>query len=281
MLDAAATTESTVDLCIVTGDCVAALPLEGDHSFRDGQDGDNGYRLLRKMVEDRLPLSTVRAIPGNHDSREKLSAVFPESARGGGSATPAPEQVHCFAEKLGGWLVIGCDSQTGNALDPAVEGNLAESQLAWVRTMLSTHTSSPTIIFLHHPPTRGTPQSFTESGAVAFEELLKDAKGQIKAVVAGHVHADLTIKTVGGVPIYATPSCVFQSRVSNDGLFLGAPNDIERGPGYRVLDLEPDGTLITRVVRPPMPAGYAKFDDLLEGPRMARRAWPRGARALL
>jgi 3',5'-cyclic AMP phosphodiesterase CpdA len=280
VLDAVAADEEEVDMLIVTGDCIHAFPLEEDETFREGQQGDSPYHLLRTLLEQRLPAARLRAIPGNHDSRAHLSAVFPESA-GGGTGGPPPPQAHCFAEKLGGWLVIGCDSQSGDPADPASEGDLTEPQLAWMRSALEAHADSPAVIFLHHPPTHDTPESFTEAGTAALEELLEATQGQVVGVVAGHIHADFTASMLGGVPLFTSPSSVFQSRINAEGLLLGSPNDAKLGPGYRVLDLGTDGTLSTRVARPLMPARLAQFPELLQGPRMARRDWPQGATALL
>eukprot|EP01045_Picozoa_sp_COSAG04_P005181 COSAG04_NODE_235_length_19140_cov_47.925109_18_plen_195_part_00 len=120
-------------MVLVTGDCVHAYPL--DEGFEP--EGEDAYRLLRGLVEARFAAATVRAVPGNHDSRAALSAVFPESL-GGGAAPAPPEGLHCFAELCEGWLVLGCDSQSGDPLDPASEGDMSPPQLAWVRSVVST-----------------------------------------------------------------------------------------------------------------------------------------------
>ena len=135
-------------MVLVTGDCVHAYPL--DEGFEP--EGEDAYRLLRGLVEARFAAASVRAVPGNHDSRAALSAVFPESL-GGGAAPAPPEGLHCFAELCEGWLVLGCDSQSGDPLDPASEGDMSPPQLAWVRSVVSTplHRHRPALRPCAHP----------------------------------------------------------------------------------------------------------------------------------
>lgn len=47
--------------------------------------------------------------------------------------------------------------------------------------------------------------------------------------------------------------------------------DVEKGPGYRVLQLRENGSIRSVVKRPYMPPLIAKFDDLLHGPRLVMR----------
>jgi len=115
-------------MVLVTGDCVHAYPLDDGYE----PEGEEACQLLRRLIEERFPAAQVRAIPGNHDSRAALGATFPESV-----AVSAPAGLHCFAEAAGGWLVLGCDTQSGDPLDPASEGDLTEAQLAWMRTAVS------------------------------------------------------------------------------------------------------------------------------------------------
>ena len=267
-LEAVAEGHADVDMVVITGDCVACYPVEEDPAF--SPEGEPAYRLLRSMAEEQLPGVPLRALPGNHDSREHLSRVFPESA--GGGALAAPPGTHCFAETLGGWLLVGLDSQCGDPLDPNGEGELGDAQLDWLRRALTAHPAAPAVLFLHHPPTHNTPTSFTEAGAEALEAVVEAHASQIRAVVAGHIHADFTTDMLGGVPLLATPSGIAQSRIDeHTGLLLGGPVDVEHGPGFRVLELAEQGSVETHVERPAMQPGWAVFEELRLGPRMASR----------
>lgn len=132
------------EMVLVTGDCVHVYPL--DEGFEP--EGEEAYQLLRSLVEARFPAATVRALPGNHDSRAALSAVFPESV-GGSAATVPPTGLHCFAELMGCWLVLGCDSQSGDPHDPAGEGDISFAQLSWLRSVVRTHLASSHVDPLH------------------------------------------------------------------------------------------------------------------------------------
>ena len=46
---------------------------------------------------------------------------------------------------------------------------------------------------------------------------------------------------------------------------------MEHGPGFRVLELAEQGTVATHVERPTMQPGWAVFEELRLGPRMASR----------
>ena len=106
----------------------------------------------------------------------------------------------------------------------------------------------------------------------AFSSLLATHKAQIAAVVAGHIPHDFS-SSVGGVPLFASPSTVFQFHVSASGAV--GEYDTVNGPAYRVLELHEDGALQTNVTRVPMPA-HALYpaNNSSAGPRMAREKWP-------
>jgi hypothetical protein len=66
--------------------------------------------------------------------------------------------------------------------------------------------------------------------------------------------------------------CCLAALHQETGLLLGAPVDVEHGPGFRVLELAEQGTTVeTHVERPAMQPGWAVFEELRLGPRMASR----------
>ena len=66
-----------VDMVLVTGDCVHSHPREADASL--GVEGVGAYQILRRAVEKSVrPDTRIRALTGNHDSRQDLATVFPE-----------------------------------------------------------------------------------------------------------------------------------------------------------------------------------------------------------
>jgi Icc protein len=192
---------ANADLILISGDCVHAFPAEPDPAFRVSETVA-AYTKLRGLVSSSVGAGVpIRAIPGNHDSRALLSEAFPESARSSDESglPPSPPGAHCFAEELGGeWLLVGLDSQTGPAHDPLSEGGLGAVQRDWLRGCLRASAERHAIIFLHHPPLphKGC---FNAAEAADLEALLVEHAGQIKAVVAGHIHNDFTATLGGGV----------------------------------------------------------------------------------
>ena len=102
-----------------------------------------------------------------------------------------------------------------------------------------------TLLFLHHPPIEVGSPWLDEIGlrdAAAFELLLRD-HAQVRVIACGHVHQELTGE-LAGARVYATPAVGPQFRPRTADL------EIEPGPpGYRVIELWPDGRWSTDVVR--------------------------------
>ena len=71
-------------------------------------------------------------------------------------------------------------------------------------------------------------------------ELLH-ASGRVKAVITGHVHQQFEGHW-GDIPIYSTPSSCVQFKQRSDDFALS-----DEPPGYRWLDLYPDGNIVTGV----------------------------------
>ena len=115
--------------------------------------------------------------------------------------------------------------------------------------------------------------------------LLARHADQVKAVVAGHIHNDFHGQSVGGIPLFASPSTVFQFEVSPEGHVSDVYDNIN-GPAYRLLELDGGEALLavpggggghvsTSVHRVPMPPHALKAaNNSAEGPRMDRAPWP-------
>jgi Icc protein len=278
VLEAVRSDHSDADLLICTGDCVHAFPEEPDAAFRGGEVG--GYKVFHGLLSGACPpTALLHALPGNHDNRQQLSAAFPQSTHtacegGGGPALPpSPPGVHCFGAILKGWLLLGCDSQTGPPTEPHSHGGLGEEQRRWLQSCLRTCPDLPAIIFMHHPPVRDS-SSFDPIELPKLEQVLREHRDQIQAVVAGHIHSDFTAQLCGGdgPRLHTCPSSVFQFHVDRSGKV--SEQDFESSPGFRVINclggsIDWSDTRKPSVVRPPMPA-TAQLSKLIHGPRMAR-----------
>ncbi len=189
------------------------------------------YRRLAEMLGSWT--SRVRMIPGNHDNRSELEAVF------GARITLEDDRV-VFSEQLDAWRLIGLDSQEPGK----VAGRVGTKQLQWFDRQLREHATSPTIVFVHHPPVSVETTWFDEIGLLDAQELrgMIARHTQVKLVCCGHVHFEFESK-IGTALVVTTPAASFQFAPHTPS----QQYDLQP-PGYRVIEL--DGSEFrTKVVR--------------------------------
>ena len=196
------------------------------------------YVALRELLADWLPM--LRVIPGNHDNRDFMRQIFSDQVT-------AADNRNVFADSVGDWRLIGVDSQRPGE----VRGQLGESQREWLTRELATEPLRPTAVFLHHPPLKVGTGWLDEIGLEDAETLLELLRRspQVKFVCCGHIHHEMTV-TQAGVLLLTTPSTSVQFLPETEVLI---PDSVP--PGFRILDLEPDGSFRTRVVRVPIVTG--------------------------
>lgn len=193
------------------------------------------YEVLRELFGDWLP--KLRLLPGNHENRDDMRHVFSDRVT-------EVEDRNVFTDLIGGWRLIGLDSQ----LPGEVRGNLGEFQRDWLARELEVEPLRPTAVFLHHPPLKVGTGWLDEIGLEDSERLLELLRRspQVKFVCCGHIHHEMTI-TQANVLLLTTPSTSVQFLPETDRL---VPDSVP--PGFRIFDLEPDGSFRTRVVRVPI-----------------------------
>jgi 3',5'-cyclic AMP phosphodiesterase CpdA len=160
----------------------AAVLVSGDCAFNDGLPAD--YALLRELVE---PLRQAGLPPhwlmGNHDRREALWQVFPESRSGDEGLLP-DKHVAVLESPHANWFLLDSMDQPG-----VVGGRLGEAQLQWLAKALDAHPNKPALVMAHHyPEPRGKPAK--NNGLIdsdAFFDVLLPRK-QVKAYFYGHSH---------------------------------------------------------------------------------------------
>lgn len=190
------------------------------------------YVALRELLGDWLP--NLRVIPGNHESRDFMRQVFADRV-----TVVADRNV--FSEAVGGWRLIGLDSQ----LSGEVRGQLGEAQCGWLASALAADPLRPTGIFLHHPPMEvgtGWLDGIRLEDANLLLDLLPQHR-QVKFVCAGHIHHEMTVVQANTLML-TTPATSVQFLPDTDKL---VPDSVP--PGFRIFDLETDGSFRTRVVR--------------------------------
>lgn len=192
-------------------------------------EGAPAYARLRDgfLAPTGLP---VAALPGNHDEPAALAAW---------DAGPVQRRRELA---LGGWRLLLLDSSQPGTPD----GRLGAQELDRLAAHLAAPVRLPTLVALHHPPLLTGCAGFDTMALADRSEFFAclAAAPQVRAVVFGHLHAEVDT-VVAGIRCLGCPSTCVQ-------FDLAAPEpsaDAARGPGCRVLDLYPDGRLETTVLR--------------------------------
>lgn len=195
-------------------------------------ESEAGYRrLARQLASLGAP---VYALPGNHDSPERLARIF-----------------HRAGLAAGGHHVLG--PWTMSLLDSHIPGSNAGRVDPEALTELDRHLAGqgdrPALIWLHHNPvpvgSRWLDTMQLENAEALFEVV--DKHPQVRAVLWGHVHQHFDDRR-GHVRLLATPATTRQFLPGSDEFALDSVP-----PGYRWLDLFPDGTIETGIERVPVP----------------------------
>jgi Icc protein len=140
----------------------------------------------------------------------------------------------------GAWLIVMLN--TFSRGDDA--GRLDAGELQRLRQALADAPGRHALICLHHHP---VPMGSRWLDGVALrnsDDLLAivDAAPQVRAILWGHVH-QASDRRRHDVRLMSTPSTCSQFLPGSDAFAVDA-----RPPGYRWLDLNPDGSIDTRIV---------------------------------
>ncbi|MFM8332042.1 MAG: 3',5'-cyclic-AMP phosphodiesterase [Candidatus Methylumidiphilus sp.] len=186
------------------------------------------YRRLRGHLE-MLPLPCY-CLPGNHDLPEMI-----QQALVGDNIASVPQIL------LDGWQIVCLDSTLPN--DPC--GYLADEQMRLLEEKLSAEPERHALVTLHHSPLP-TGADWLDTMRLANHEAffaLLRRFPQVKAVVYGHIHQAMEVWHDGLLLLGCPPTC-FQFKPDSVHFALDCLPQ-----GYRWLDLYPDGSIKTAVVR--------------------------------
>ena len=105
--------------------------------------------------------------------------------------------------------------------------------------------STPTILFVHHPPIPDNSEWLDRIGLQDAGNLQRvlERHSQIQLICAGHVHQDFSGQ-FGTIPVLTTPSTGVQFRPGTTSLEVD-----QMATGYRVLELSDNGEWKTTVKR--------------------------------
>jgi 3',5'-cyclic AMP phosphodiesterase CpdA len=119
---------------------------------------------------------------GNHDIRAALLDAFPAPLVG--------VDDHGFVQyavNVGDLRVVMCDT----ALEGRAEGHYCGARSAWLARTLDAEPLRPTVVLLHHPPIpcgiQWMDPTFEARGRGHLSDALR-GRGQVRGVLAGHVH---------------------------------------------------------------------------------------------
>jgi Icc protein len=205
------------------------LIITGDLTHDDRRET---YLALRELLVDWLDV--LRVIPGNHDDPAVMRDVF-------GDRVQVAAERNVFSEEMGGWRLIGLDTHVSGT----VAGRAGEQQLDWLAEQLKSATDRPALVCLHHPPVSIGSRWLDKVGLQDGTELnaILARHPQVRLVCCGHVHQESAIGG-GGRTVLTTPATAVQFRPGTETQEIDGA-----APGYRVIELNDDGTWRSRVVR--------------------------------
>ena len=227
VLEQAHRTHGNFDLFLLTGD-LAQDPCP------------DSYRRIREILSDYQ--TPCLCLPGNHDDIVLMRRIFDH----------AP--VTCGRHKqLANWQIICLNSQKA---DTPV-GLLAQSELVFLSEQLQRHPELYTVIAVHHhcitSDSSWMDRMIIENSDELFARIVSHP--HVKAIVCGHIHQVLE-KTRNSVMLLGTPATCFQFKPGCHEFALD-----DKPPGYRVLQLNDDGTLHTNVEWIPVRLDELDFDS--------------------
>lgn len=204
-----------LDLVLHTGDLV--------HDYSAA-----AYSRLRERLLD-FGVPTL-VIPGNHDHADEMRRQF-----------AMPPVTWQFQTVVGNWLIVMLDSSIHG--EPG--GRLQPAELEQLNEVLEALPQLHALVCLHHHPvamgSEWIDQIGVENGEALFRVL--DRHTNVRAVLWGHVHQTFDGERQG-VRLMATPSTCIQFKPGQREFALDA-----LPPGYRVLELHPNGEINSRLFR--------------------------------
>lgn len=184
------------------------------------------YDNFRRMLEPHgLP---VYCVPGNHDEPPLMSELVDDRGfQFGGTTT------------FGAWGAVFVDTHVRGR----PEGRVSSVELDRLRVALEEFAPRPVLVCLHHPPLPVGSAWLDGVGLRNAPEMLDvvDAFDHVRVVLGGHVHQAFEQRRRGKL-FLATPSTCAQFTPRTERCVMDL-----KPPGYRWLELHPDGTCVTEV----------------------------------
>jgi len=201
-----------IDGTLLTGDLV--------------HDDARGYALIREAFKDSS--TPVYCIPGNHDIPDAMYHALSD----------APFSV-AQVNTVGNWVIVLINTWVANSAD----GEIGKDQLREIDAILSEHSDHHVLLCLHHHP---IPMGSNWLDRVGLRDALDFTTciakhTNVRGVLWGHVHQALDT-VIDKVRYMSTPSTCAQFLPHSAQFAVD-----NKPPGYRTLELMPDGKINTQV----------------------------------
>ncbi len=202
-------------------ECCDGLLVTGDIAHYGAE---SAYRRLQSYLSDiSVP---VYMLAGNHDDMASMQSVFGDLEK---------ELV------LGDWQLILLDSNESQC----DYGQLSADELSFLETTLQSNQARHSLIALHHPPVdigSAWMDAMQLKNKQAFFDII-DRFDSPRTVIWGHIHQEFDQQRKA-VRLLSSPSTCSQF------LPRSAQHQLDRkGPGYRWLELNTDGSVDSGVIR--------------------------------
>ncbi|ABV88873.1 3',5'-cyclic-AMP phosphodiesterase [Shewanella pealeana] len=208
-------------LMLATGDISQDYSNESYHSF------------VKAIEPVNLP---CHYLPGNHDDPRIMNLHM--------------QGPKIFAQKrilAGNWQIIMLDS----TVRERPGGHMSEAELELIDSSIKAEPGRNVLLVMHHNPVltgcNWLDQHCMDNGASFIERVAQYP--QVKGLLWGHVHQSIDTKHMGphgALHLMATPSTCIQFKPKSPYFALDALQ-----PGYRLLELKSDGSILTNVYRVP------------------------------
>ncbi len=215
ILDLAFIENKHFDLILVTGD-LAQNPCEASYKH-----------ILHRLEATQTPSI---CLPGNHDDVDLMQQVF------------NTRLVNCDKQTLlNNWQLICLNSQ----ILGKPGGNLSKQELLFLEDCLLKNPNHHTLIAVHHHCLE-TKSAWMDTMIIENNEVLLSLikkHPQVKAITWGHIHQEMDV-SIDSLRFLGTPSTCFQFTPHSKTFSLDS-----KSPGYRTINLYPDGLIQTATTR--------------------------------
>jgi Icc protein len=220
---------------------INALPFPVDFALHTGDVGhdpadESGYSSVRETLSVlKLPL---KLIPGNHDN-----AGWLYSAVAGRAGEP---NYYTFDVKGVRFICLN------SVVPKAGYGMIGDEQRAWLDEQLGQAGDTPAIVVLHHHPfltASDAMDAYVLHDGEALHNLLVKHSDRVRCVLFGHIHETTTFVRDGIT--YASATAVGVQLRSWPGQ-TEITTDTSQIPGFNVVTVMDDGTVMIRAWRAPL-----------------------------